>query len=286
MISEKPVILLLVLFIGIWGPVVAFGAGKVRQAALRDDFFLAGVDGKLTSTDSNESPESQYISFGATDRWFFKFDSDVSDDQGRIRAGAVSELLPSAMLEKMTANMKQHPEANYRLWGKVTKYKGKNFIFGIYFLPISETDRPRPSAPKSSQQRQSRITINDPNDAITIPKNLIEKLKTRRIVRTEQLLKGLELKQDFILADRTGLIVKQASGELMFVLDALGRNIQQQISLCLLPCQTLEWAQRKQYAELERSRFKVAGIVTKYKGKHYLLLQRAIRAYSHENFGR
>jgi len=36
----------------------------------------------------------------------------------------------------------------------------------------------------------------------------------------------------------------------------------------------------------EPVRFKIAGIKTAYKGEHYLLLQKATRVYSHENFDR
>jgi hypothetical protein len=72
----------------------------------------------------------------------------------------------------------------------------------------------------------------------------------------------------------------------VFVLDGLGRNIQQQIRLQLLPCLALEQAEHEQAAQPERLRFKIAGIVTQYKGQHYLLLQRATIAYNYGNFNR
>ena len=277
--------------------VLAGGSKKAR--ALTDGFVLAGVDGKLTRRSSDESSTSLYTGFGVPDRWFFEFDSDVSDGRGLIEAGAVSEMLPSAALEKMVADMEERfdasafrselPEAGYRLWGRVTKYKGRNFIFCIYFLPISETDKPESSQQsQKSQQAESKPTeptINEPNDVLTIPEEIIAKLASRRTVRTERLpKKGLELKQDCILADRTGFI-RDSGREVSFVLDALGRGVQQN-SLRLLPCQALERAQVKQSAELEPLRFRMSGIVTEYKGEHYLLLQRAIRVYSHENFDR
>ncbi len=249
--------------------VVAGGPKKAKP--LTDGFVLAGVDGKLTGDDGN--------------RWFFEFDSDVGDDKGRVCAGARLELLPSAALEKIIADMEERSWVSYRLWGRATRYKGKNFIFPIYFLPISEIERPQPPAPKESQQRKAELIINEPNDALTIPEEIVAKLVTRRIVRTDQLRKGLELKVDCILADRIGLIVRQADGGLVFVLDALGRGIQQ-ISFPLLPCWALERAHQEQSAEPDPLRFKVSGVVTRYKGRYYLLLQRAARLYSHENFGR
>ena len=145
--------------------------------------------------------------------------------------------------------------------------------------------KPQSLTPQKSQQQETRPTINEPNDVLAIPKEIIEKLKPRRIVRTAQLRKGLELKQDFILADRTGFIAKQGDSGLVFVFDALGRNVRQ-ASFGLLPCQALERAQRTQSVETEPLRFKIAGILTEYRGDYYLLLQRAIQVYSHENFGK
>ncbi len=284
------------------------GTVTARKTPLRDGFVLTGVDGKLTSTDSNdirfqdsnEGPQSQYIGFGLPKRWFFEFDSDISDDKAVVKAGTSLELLPSSTLEKMTADVEKHSGASYKLWGRVTKYKGRNFIFPIYFLPISETKRPPPSTSQEPREKTGPA-LNDPNDALTIPKEILEKLKTRKILRPEQLKKGLELKQDSILADRTGFISlcvmrdayrvkgkrqeEKGRTQYEFVFDALGRNVQQ-IILRLLPCQALESAEQEQSTEPDTLRFKIAGILTKYKGNHYLLLERTTRVYSHGNFGK
>lgn len=268
--NKKVAILILTLFMSMRGIVPAFGAEKARKYLLRDGSVLAGVDGKLTSTDN---------------RWFLEFYSDLNADRGLAKAETSLELLPSATLEKIINNVKEHPKASYRLWGSVTKYQDKNFIFPRFFLPISEIKEPEPSIPQYPQQQKPKPTINEPNDPLAIPDEIIAKLKTRRIIRPAQLRKGLELEQDFILVDRTGFVARQADGKLLFTFGALGRNVQE-LSFRLLPCQVLERAQRKQSAELENIRFKVAGVVTKYKGEHYLLLQRAKRAYSHGNFPR
>lgn len=244
----------------------AASAGAARQPPVRDGFGLTGVDGKLIGTDG---------------KWSFEFDSEVSEDMGRIRAGSIVELLPSTALEKISSDAKKRTEANYRLWGNVTKYRNKNFIFPIYFLPISPAD----DQTKTKESSNVKIAINEPNDVLAIPEEIVSKLKSRRVLRQEQLKEGLQLKQDYILADRTALLDKHADGKPTVVLDALGRNIQQ-ISFRVLPCRALERAQYVQSLETEPVRFKIAGILTQYKGEYYLLLQRAIRAYSHENFGR
>lgn len=265
--NKRTAISILAIFISC----AALCAGAARQtppakSQVRDGFSLTGVDGKLSSTGG---------------KWFFEFDSEVSDGVGQIKAGETIELLPSTALEKITADAQKRAEANYRLWGNVTKYKGKNFIFPIYFLPVS----PAEGQTKAEESSKVKIAINEPNDALAIPEEIVSKLKTRRILRNEELKAGLELKQDSILADRTALLDKQADDESVLVLDALGRSIPQ-ISLRLLPCEVLERAQKEQSAEPDPVRFKIAGIITQYKGEYYLLLQKATQAYSHENFGR
>jgi hypothetical protein len=237
-----------------------------RILPLRDGFGLTGVDGKLSSSDG---------------KWFFEFDSGVSDNVGQINAGAFVELLQSMALEKITADAQKRGEANYRLWGSVTQYKGTNFIFPIYFLPVS----PAEDQNEPAESSKVKIAINEPNDALAMPEEIVGKLKSRRVLRQEQLKEGLQLEQDYVLADRTALLDRRADGQAEVVLDAIGRNIPQ-ISFRLLPCEVLERAQYEQSVEPDQVRFKIAGILTQYKGEYYLLLQKATRAYSHENFGR
>jgi hypothetical protein len=135
---------------------------------------------------------------------------------------------------------------------------------------------------------------------LAIPQEIIEKLKAGRIVRPEKLgripkakkgvgdsvsAKKAELEKDSILADRTAFLSKQDDGQIVFVLDAFGRNVRP-VSLRLLPCEVLELTELRQSAVPEPVRFKIAGILTKYKGKNYLLPQKATRVYSHQNFDR
>ncbi len=264
--SKKKAILILILL-----SCATLYAGATHETPLRDGFGLTGIDGKLSSN---------------KEKWFFEFDTEVSDDIGQISIGSVVELLPSTALEKITTDAEKRSNANYRLWGNVTKYEKSNFIFPIYFLPISPADDTNtPEEPTTSQQKKIRITVNEPNDILAIPEEVISKLKTRRVLRQEQLKEGLELKQDYILTDRTALLDNGTNSEPIVVLDALGRNIPQ-ISFKVLPCEVLERAQYIQSTEPDPVRFRIAGILTQYKGEYYLLLQKATRAYSHGNFGR
>lgn len=245
-----------------------------NKAVVRDGFILAGTDGKLLVQEGNDPSQAK------PDTYFFKLDSEVSDGRSRLEADTQLQLLPSSSLEKMLADANNRPDAAYKLWGRVTKYKGSNFIFPTYFLPLIKT-KPTP------QKKEFETAINEPNEPLTVPKEILDKIKTRTIAPLER-LKGLELTQDSILINRTGLITNQPKSKAkygLFVLDGLGRRIQQ-TSLRLLPCEALEQAQQKQSDEPEQLRFKAAGIVTKYKGEYYLLLQRVTRVYSHGNFTR
>jgi len=211
----------------------------------------------------------------------------------------------------MIADVNERSAADYRLWGWVTKYKGRNFIFPNYFFPLGKLSRPQPQAPPKPRQKGRKPTegpsakeskqqpaVSEPNDVLAIPQEIIEKLRTGRIVRPEKLgrtpkakkevidsVKKTKLERDFILADRTAFLVEQDDGRFLFVLDAFGRNVRP-ASLRLLPCEVLELAEQRQSAVPEPVRFKIAGIITKYKGEDYLLPQKATRVYSHQNFDR
>ncbi len=171
----------------------------------------------------------------------------------------------------------------------------------------------------SAKESKRQPAVSEPNDVLAIPREIMEKLKAGRIVGPERLRRtpkakkevgdsaaGTELEQDSILADRTAFLVKQDDPRFtrgqactcetcpersrrsrgpVFVLDAFGRNVRP-VSLRLLPCEVLELAEQRQSAVPEPVRFKIAGIITKYKGKSYLLLQKATRVYSHQNFDR
>ena len=302
---------LLILVLAFSASTVVFGAATAREALLWDGFVLRGVDGKLVGSDSN-------------DVWFFELSSDVNDYRTVVKAGARLELLPSSALEKMIADARVRPEATYRLWnGRITKYNGRNYVFPNYFLPLRKAKKPpsetlppllrkqgEPSEASAGKDRERPAAVDEPNDALTIPPEIMEKLRARRrkigaggerivdsnAVRTEQPQPAAEegqllnaerytLSTDSVLVDRTALLGKHQGGRLVFVLDAFGRNVRQ-VSLRLLPCEALELTELRQSVVPDPVRFKIGGIMTRYKGRDYLLLQKAVPAFSHGNFGR
>ena len=333
--DKKPVISILVLCLIAVTAKSGFTTEDSHENLLWDGFVLNGVEGRLSPAVSQHG-----------DEWSFEFYTDVSDLRVKAPAGTKLKLLPSLTLEKLIADANGRSEDTYRISGWVTKYKGENYIFPNYFLPVSIRTGPRPltgqnlkqgagqqsadsdsddllaipeeirkrlsdqrivrpqtasqtpetkkvekvdeSSPKKEDGQQP--VTNDPDDVLTMPKEIRERLSDRRIVRprtTRQApkTKQINLERDTILAGRSAFLIEQKDGRLVFVLSAFGRDTRP-VSLRLLPCEVLELAETIQSAIPEPARFKIAGIVTKYKGEKYLLLQKAVRAYSNGNFAR
>jgi hypothetical protein len=248
---------------------------------LKDDFAIKGLYGTLSGPDAN-------------DAYFFKFDSELSDGTTSLKAKTALQLLPSSTLQKMLEDNAVNKTSNYRLWGKITRFENKNYIFPLHFWTLREEEKIAPPDSNEPDQPKTLPEIDEPNDTVKIPEDIMKKLETRKIIQPTQLKKGVELKQDFILADRTGFILKKQLEEkdnktscYYFVLDAIGFNLQRGKSTPypLLPCYALQRANQKKLNELEQVRFKISAVVTQYKGRNYLLLQRAAKVQSHGNFG-
>jgi hypothetical protein len=241
-------------------------ADKPKHKPLRDGAILAGADGTLAK-DPN------------ADRWLFILKPAVADDKGAINEGEAVEMFRSSTLEKMLS-IATPEKSNFRLWGRVTQFEGKNFILPVYFLTIIEQQRDA-NAPAT----QKPISINDPNDVVKIPEEILKKLKPERTVELTQLSPTAGLEEDRMFSDRSGFITKIADDSYVFKPDALGRNVQK-ISFAILPNDIVQRAMDEQSHEPDRVRYKVTGILTTYNGQNYILLQRAIRQYSQGNFAR
>jgi hypothetical protein len=214
--------------------------------------------------------------------WLFKLDQEVTDGKSAVAAAEMT-LLPSSGLQRLIADANESGISGYMLWGRVTKYRERNFIFPMQYLAAVASAAAEPNRPQEANE-QAVTSAEDANDAISLPVEVMEKLRSRRVIRTEQLKKPLDITQDSILADRTGFIL-QKEERAYFMLDSLGRNVTN-ISFELLPCEALERAQEEETRDAEQVRMKAAGVVTQYEGRYYLLLQRASRIYGHGNFAR
>ena len=262
------------------------GAQPGVRTPLPEGTVLNAVDGKLVHVDVN-------------DVWLFELSEDVNNVGGRIAMGAKLEVLPSAMLELLIADVNDRQAPTYRLSAMVTLYGGRNYLFPTYYLPLSKLKGSEPATPQDQPpQTPGEITASDKSADLTIPPEVIEQLKNRRPARGLQ-REGREPPDSTMaqkslgrmLIDRVGRISVHSNGPAapgqrpVFTPYALGWNIGK-INYMVLPCRALEQAQQMQAASPDAIRFKVAGLVTEFKGRQYLLLQRAIRSYSYGNFDR
>ena len=239
------------------------------EELLRDDYVISGADGQLVE--------------GQGGQWQFEFESDLSDGTATLKAGQSLMLLKSATLEKMVDDAKQRPEARYRLWGKVTKFEGKNYVFPSYFVGLRKLDKPAES-PNTQTEKKTQQSINAPNDVVKIPAEIVSQLATSEVMPATVVPSAMRLEQDTILVNRVGRIYEE-KGKYFFKPDGLGLGVEKG-GIELLPCQALDDAMRQVNSAINPVRFSVAGILTRYKDQQLLLLQKATRAYSYGNFGR
>jgi hypothetical protein len=90
---------------------------------------------------------------------------------------------------------------------------------------------------------------------------------------------------DAMIVDRYGVMtLSGAEGSWTFRFDGLGQSVGL-ISFRLLPCQVLEGMEtERRPSDLSPIRYRIAGVLTKFKGQYYILPSRVIRAYNNGNF--
>ena len=247
------------------------GTVSIRPLPLmRNDFIFDGVEGTVTKSE---------------DKWVFVVDSDIADGIAVVKAGQLIELIPSATLERMIAGAEEtQDKTGVKLWASVTKYNGKNYLFAWYFIPMTDIAQPEIKKPDSGPAEQQTQPAEKPKDDSIIPDDIMALLKPRRVVNLAKLKKVLETEENALLVDRTGFLLTK-KGQKVFQLDSLGRKLQD-MSFKLLPCEVLEWTEYRISQSINPHRYRIAGTVTKFKGEYYMLLQRAVRTYSHGNFVR
>lgn len=278
-------------------PEIAKQTTKKITLPLRDGSTYNGIEGTLTK-DRDQ------------DKWFFTADVDVSDTRGVVKAGQPVEMLPASTLDRIIENAEDKSEINIKLWARVTRYcnrnmlldklpsrkfinrkvehkteldkkflaenlYNKNYLFAMYFIPMTKQIEPEVKPTKETKPKGDSI----------IPEDILKQLRPKKIVNLAKLKEAMDAKIDVVLANRSGFVIIDDEKK-VFNVDGLGRKVDD-LSFELLDCEALESTEKDLFAKpTVRQRFKVSGIITTYKGKHYMLLQRTARTYSHGNFAR
>lgn len=234
---------------------------------LRDGFVFVGVQGTVRVTDAN-------------DLCSFIPDVDMTDGRATLPARTAIELLRCGTLEQMLGALdKDRPTLHVWLTGRVTLYNNRNFIYPVRFIPVElRTEEGPPDA------RPKVVRGFDPNEPSILPEDVRKRLRPDTVMDLTRLSKLVDVEHDVALVNRTGFVTVVGDRSNLAI-DAIGRNVEH-ISFRLLPNTVLQNTETAVRAAPGAVRFRVAGIVTRYRGSYYLLLQRAVRTYSHGNFNR
>ncbi|HPC65654.1 MAG TPA: hypothetical protein PK525_13670, partial [Anaerohalosphaeraceae bacterium] len=114
-----------------------------KPLPIADGFMIDGADGSISTNNG---------------KWFFTPFESITDGKGVLTSAA--EILPSSMLEKLT-NVFEPKTASFRIWGKLTTYHGKNYVYLSYFLQVKKFAKPKDKHAPAAEKR-------DPNETSVI----------------------------------------------------------------------------------------------------------------------
>ena len=235
------------------------------EAVLPEGFVLNGIEGLAQSTEPNG--------------WSFTSDTNLIYMKTTLPAGTALPILPSGNLQQIQSLAKEQQKTRIKIWGILTSYKKKNFVFPIQIVALSESDT-TPSQPLPTK----RIDPNaiDPTVSDVIPSEVMKIMRSQNRIDLARMSEVMDSgKSDFTLIGKTGYLTTDK--DKLFIPDSFGRKMERG-RLVLLPCLTLEETENDLAKSLGRHRYAISGIVTMYNGKQYLLLYRAVRTYSNGNF--
>jgi hypothetical protein len=256
---------MMVLVAGATGVLVAASeTGEPRKRPLRDGHVLLGARGIVRPTEDK--------------RWVFIPAEPLTDGRRTIAENTPIELLRSNPLEKMAALFESGRQTlNVWMTARVTLYRGVNYLYAVHFVPT----RTAPVVPAEPEPTEATAAA-DPNEPSILPDHIRQRLRPDVVLDLEKLPQMLEGDRDVAMVGRTGYFT-DAAGKRTFVLDGFGRKIEG-LSFHMLPDTVLQRTEAVLDASPQRMRFRVSGIVTRYNNEYYLLLQRAVRTYTHGNF--
>lgn len=252
----------------------AVGQEKNQQPnrPLQEGFLLDGLTGLI-----QQDADSQI--------WQFLCQQPIADRRGTIPAGQSLQLLPSSTLAQLIKLYRSDPECKVRLWAVATEFKGTNYWFAIYFLPLKDNadqngdtsqvfDIPAPQEPSQKAQNLRK-------DAV-LPSEIMKMIQHQPMPNLRKLDLAPSVANDQNFINRTG-IVEMEDGKYYFRAEGFGQAVSQG-RFEILPSRTLQEMGKPMPSLSSIRRYRVSGVLTEFDGKVYLLIRQAIRTFSHGNF--
>ena len=245
---------------------------KVPKSTLPEGYVLNYVQGEF--------------SVSATGKSYFKIEDEIKDSGLIAEAGKTFKMLPSSTLEKLETLVKMDDcNKTIRLQATVVKYEGISYLFAASYIPLAAQESIEEPEPEATAEEGTETTEKPKKDSILSDE--VKELLTPKFtpnLKQNKLPETFKVKDDYNLVSRTGFLTIDKDGK-NFRIDSLGRK-RAKSGFIPLPCGTLEMAEKKTYRIPGRRRYKISGIVTRYKGQDYLLLQKIVETYNHGNFAR
>jgi hypothetical protein len=254
--------ILILLTLGLAGFASAAPAPQ-RSGPVTEGYLVAGIEGRAAkNSDKNV--------------WEFFPVVDITDSKGLLPAQKAIPLLTCSTLEQIAQLAGDELTLQLRLWAMVTEFRGRNFLYGLYFLPVktqaepAPPPQPKPEDPKKEEKES------------VLPGEILQMMQRNPIPDLKRLDELVVVTSDRNLIHRTGQM-QASEGGFTFTPDAFGQNVERD-TYNLLNSKGLEAIQRAMQTTLGRQRYVVSGVTTQFEGKTYLLLRRAVRTYTHGNF--
>jgi len=239
-------------------------SAQEKTPLLSDGLVLAGLDGTL-ARDVNDGT------------WYFTLHADRLIGKTTIPEGTSYALLPGYALTALTADMTRRSSSTYRLWARVTNYRGRNYLYltPSYFLPLLDKQVTPVPVPAGSGR--------DPNQgqAVGIPAEILALMEEQQTIATGPEVSRIVIPEDELLLGRRAYLQREGDRSLL-VLDGLGRNVSQE-RYVLLPSAVRESLENQQAHHADRLYFRVGGVCSRYQEQDCLLLHQAVRLYGYGN---
>jgi hypothetical protein len=248
----------------------ALTAAMQAETLMPEGFVVNGIEGVATKSESSGED------------WIFVPSVDLTYIKTVLDKGTPLPILPSSGLGQIHSIAGDKKEMTVRIWGILTQYHEKNYLFPIQVLPLTRP-QPVPVEPEPETPVETADPNADPNTDEVIPAEWLKILRTQPRVDLVRLSETAVTPdgREFSLIGKAGYLTLGETK--FFVPDAFGRNVEK-TDYILLPCLTLEKTEEKLSRGLGRYRYTISGIMTECQGKKYLLLYRAVRTYSNHNF--